>query len=158
MVLQIKHITVSSRTLYSLQCGMTIAGADMDDVSSPALQKPSQRQKAAQQALTRYVRYDGKQNQDGKPQAVTQKAPMQTEGSDSLLHVAPVKAGQSIAAALSRQKGKKSQAHHPAQASERQAANDAAFPGKAASQTGTMHPFDEALADLAGCIMWSQLC
>ena len=115
---------------------MTIADADMGDVSSPAPHRPSQRQKAGQQALTKYVRYDGKQPHDSKSQAGTQQAPLQTEGSDLLLHVAPVKAGQSIAAALSRQKGSKSQVRQPAQTSARQAASSTALPGKSSSQTG----------------------
>ena len=79
-------------------------GLDVGEVNSPATARVSQRKKA-QQALTKYVRHDssrtGVQARHPKPA----NAADDTQ-SPSLLNVKPVKAGQSIAAALSRQAGK----------------------------------------------------
>ena len=75
---------------------------------SPAPAKAGQRQKA-QQALTKYVRYDN-HTRASKTQLHQQKPGASTAADSSqsplLLNAKPVKAGQSIAAALSRQAGK----------------------------------------------------
>ena len=87
-------------------------GWDVGEVCSPALQKHDQRQKG-QQALTKYIRHDSSSSRAGKQQQHKPSVPtvhQEVPDEDSLLKVKPVKAGQSISAALSRQTRKKAAA------------------------------------------------
>lgn len=84
-------------------------GWDVGEVCSPALSKHDQRQKG-QQALTKYIRHDSSRSRAGKRQQHKPTMPtdhLEVPDEDSLLKVKPVKAAQSISAALSRQTRKK---------------------------------------------------
>ena len=113
---------------------------DLGDVSSPAPQADRQRQKTAQQALTKYVRYDGKPSKSSKLQAGAKHEALQAEVSGSLLHVAPVKLGHSIADALCRQKGKKAMALGSAVSAGQSDDAVALQLKKPASHTGRLRP------------------
>ncbi len=87
-------------------------GWDVGEVCSPALQKHDQRQKG-QQALTKYIRHDSSSSRAGKRQQhrpSVSTVHLEVPDEDSLLKVKPVKAAQSISAALSRQTHKKAAA------------------------------------------------
>ena len=110
-------------------------GWDSGEVCSPAPGKRGQPQKA-QQALTKYVRYDGSRSKAGTSQQ--RKVTEQAEATDprALLNAKPVKAGQSIAAALSRQTRKKESAKIPPALSAEEAANVLAMDLRQACHTG----------------------
>ncbi|KAA6420103.1 MAG: hypothetical protein FRX49_09952 [Trebouxia sp. A1-2] len=89
--------------------GQQKPGWDVGEVCSPALSKHDQRQKG-QQALTKYIRHDSSRSRAGKRQQHKPTMPtdhLEVPDEDSLLKVKPVKAAQSISAALSRQTRKK---------------------------------------------------
>ena len=117
----------------------TRTGWDVGEVCSPALEKHDQRQKG-QQALTKYIRHDSSSFRAGKRQqhrpsvsTVHQEVPDE----DSLLKVKPVKAAQSISAALSRQTRKKAAAKDAPAFTAEEAADVLAVNLRHACHTGT---------------------
>ncbi|KAL0035929.1 hypothetical protein WJX77_008231 [Trebouxia sp. C0004] len=89
--------------------GQQKPGWDVGEVCSPAHQQHNQRQKG-QQALSKYIRHDSSSSRAGKRQQHKPSASTVHQGvsdEDSLLKVKPVKAAQSISAALMRQTRKK---------------------------------------------------
>ncbi len=118
---------------FAAQCMHT--GWDMGEVCSPAPQKRSQRQKG-QQALTKYVRYDSSSTKPGKPPQHKETEQAETMDTPSLLNAKPVRAGQSITAALSRQTRKKPSTKEGAALSAEEAAKVLATDLKQACHTG----------------------
>lgn len=114
-------------------------GWDVGEVCSPALQKHDQRQKG-QQALTKYIRHDSSSSRAGKQQQHKPSVPtvhQEVPDEDSLLKVKPVKAGQSISAALSRQTRKKAAAKDAPAFTAEEAADVLAVNLRHACHTGT---------------------
>ncbi len=106
---------------------------------SPALQKHNQCQKG-QQALTKYIRHDSGSSRAGKRQQHKPSVPtvhQEVPDEESLLKVKPVKAGQSISAALSRQTCKKAAAKSAPALTAEEAADMLAVNLRHACHTGT---------------------
>lgn len=84
------------------------AGVDADEVSSPALANP--RKLKAQQAVTRYVRYDSSKKPVKGKQQVQHSDQQGSDAQQAVLHAArPARGANTIASALSRQKQRQTQ-------------------------------------------------
>ena len=115
----------------------TRTGWDVGEVCSPALEKHDQK---GQQALTKYIRHDSSsfraaERQQHRPSVSTVHQEVPDE--DSLHEVKPVKAAQSISAALSRQPRKKAAAKNAPAFTAEEAADVLAVNLKHACHTGT---------------------
>lgn len=104
----VKFYAATAQNVAKAKVGICFADVDMGEVSSPA--PPHKRPKHAQQPVTRFVRYDGSQKA-AKAKTQSQHDQQATDaGASNPTAARTARGGNTIAAALSRQKQRQGQA------------------------------------------------